>query len=59
MANCKNCKHAIFDEVWGDYKCKINYLVIYDPKDVEHCVYYDKGKPAISENNKYDEEVMD
>ena len=22
MNDCKNCANAIFDEVWGEYKCK-------------------------------------
>ena len=22
MDNCKDCAHAIFDERWGEYKCK-------------------------------------
>ena len=21
MINCKNCEHAIFDQLWGEYKC--------------------------------------
>lgn len=22
MENCKDCAHAIFDETWGEYKCR-------------------------------------
>ena len=55
--NCKTCKHSIFDEIWGDYKCKVNHLVIYNVDDVNDCVYYEKGKPKISKDNTYDKEV--
>lgn len=57
MENCKTCKNAIFDEIWGDYKCKVNHLVIYNAQDVEGCVYYKKGEPKISKDNKYEKEV--
>lgn len=23
MNSCKNCTHKVFDEVWGEYKCKV------------------------------------
>lgn len=57
MENCKTCKNAIFDEIWGDFKCKHSHLVVYNPEDVNGCVHYEKGKPKISENNKYEREV--
>lgn len=27
----------IFDELWGEYKCKILEHRIYDPNDLEEC----------------------
>ena len=50
MDNCSNCKHALFDEIWGEYKCKI------DKK--KHCLEgqlagvkcsgHEKGTPGIA-----------
>lgn len=25
MNTCKNCEHAIFDQLWGEYKCGLKY----------------------------------
>lgn len=30
MNDCRNCGHRIFDEVWGEYKCKLHEHRIYD-----------------------------
>lgn len=30
MNNCKNCEHAIFDEKWGELKCKVKCRRIYE-----------------------------
>jgi hypothetical protein len=29
MSKCESCRHAIFDAVWGEYKCKITKIVMY------------------------------
>ena len=41
--NCKTCEHAIFDEIWGDYKCK-KYEIIVHPDERLDCESYKKGK---------------
>lgn len=37
--NCKNCKHAIFDPVWGEYKCSVLHIRVYDTER-EDCTHY-------------------
>lgn len=47
-ANCMECKNAIFDEVWGEYKCGINKnWIMYAHLDCEH---YAEGKPQLSKH---------
>ena len=41
--NCKNCTHAIFDEVFGEYKCKKLEIHIYDV-DKLSCESHEKKK---------------
>ena len=45
---CKECKHAIFDEIWGEYKCEILKHKIYHPIAVDECLYFEKGNPQKS-----------
>lgn len=28
MLKCKTCANSIFDEIWGEYKCKIHKIRI-------------------------------
>jgi hypothetical protein len=37
--NCKTCKHARFDERWGEYKCIKLYIRVYNPERKD-CVHY-------------------
>jgi hypothetical protein len=48
MGNCKTCKNAIFDETWGEYKCKARETVIYILLDSNECSDYKKGTPEVS-----------
>jgi hypothetical protein len=50
MKDCTNCANALFDEVWGEYKCKEVCHVIYDTDGQVDCIYYKKGKPGISKD---------
>ena len=45
---CSDCEHTIFDQVWGEYKCKKFKHRIYDIEKVEECEGYEKKK----KNNK-------
>lgn len=50
MDNCSNCKNALFDEIWGEYKCKIDKRKHYfDGQAVgAKCSYHKKGTPGIA-----------
>lgn len=52
MANCRDCKHAIFDDVWGEYKCAEHEQVIYDLDEYSGCKVYEKGEPKESKENR-------
>lgn len=52
MVDCKNCKHAIFDELWGEYKCKIKERYIYYTRvEAIDCAHYEK-KPVEKKEEK-------
>lgn len=34
---CPDCVHAIFDETWGEYKCKERKVRIYDASKYASC----------------------
>lgn len=46
MKDCKNCEWAIFDPVWGEYKCEQHQKYIHHTEIAEDCALYeDKLKP--------------
>ena len=40
---CKTCQHGIFDQLWGEYKCKKLTRVI-NTNECDKCEYYNKRK---------------
>jgi len=38
--DCSKCKNAVFDEVWGEYKCKAHGIRIYDISKILSCDEY-------------------
>ena len=42
MNNCETCNNAIFDHVWGEYKCKVTQHRIYEPMENIDCSDYKK-----------------
>lgn len=56
MKNCTNCKYAIFDEIWGEYKCVVYEHTVEQPYDVEPCSEHEKGIPKNLEPGKEDDE---
>lgn len=40
MRCCKDCAHSIFDEQWGEFKCKIAQHVVYDADRIVACKDY-------------------
>lgn len=58
MENCLTCKHAIFNERWGEYKCAELHHTVYIPLDPSECKFYKEGTPKESlEKNDEKEEV--
>ena len=53
---CSSCSNAIFDPLWGEYKCK--KLGIYCYMLPNNCKDYTHGVPDISEEHPdyYEEE---
>ena len=49
--NCTNCANAIFDEVWGEYKCTVLKHRIYDLNMYTSCTAH---KP-VKEEKKNDQ----
>ena len=45
MAHCKECKHSVFDKVWGEFKCKKYMRRIYNPSyQPENCPKFEERK---------------
>ena len=41
---CSTCEHGVFDEIWGEYKCKRQEIYIYDAYTKTECELYEKEK---------------
>ena len=48
MNDCKNCANAVFDEVWGEYKCSVRNHRIYD---VDKYIDCENHKPKEKKKN--------
>ena len=44
VSPCFTCEHAIFDERWGEYKCRHSEKYIYDAFKKTECEDYKKLK---------------
>ena len=51
---CQTCKHALFNELWGDWKCKIGKHFIWH--HVIECPNFVIGEPEVSKEDRYIEE---
>lgn len=51
MNDCTNCANAIFDETWGEHKCKVYEHRIYDVDKYVDCPGH-KAKNNKEENEK-------
>lgn len=54
MGNCETCLNAIFNELWGEYKCKVYQHTVYFPEELTGCKDYKKGTPSISKDDEVD-----
>lgn len=52
MRICKTCEHCIFDEQWGEYKCKKHQHRIYNPMQIGACKGYSQKKKKEKEEKK-------
>lgn len=60
MQTCETCGNAIFDSIWGQYKCGKRKRTVNIVMDADECKYYKKGEPKPSAESKlYDEENSD
>lgn len=49
MKTCASCLHSIFNEQWGEYKCKLRKTAVRNAEDENTCQKYEpkdkkKGK---------------
>lgn len=49
MDNCQHCKNALFNPLWGDYKCKLDGLYRYGEQTMP-CADFKKGTPGTSKD---------
>ncbi len=49
MKNCTTCGNAIFDTIFGEYKCSISKTTVRTPLNID-CGNYKEGKPVDSKN---------
>lgn len=44
MTKCKLCEHAIFDETWGEYKCKVKQRRVPQTEKTMRCKDFKRKK---------------
>jgi hypothetical protein len=54
MLKCKTCANSIFDEIWGEYKCKIHKIRIYKvcSKFAAECLDYKQDLKKSAEEKE-------
>ena len=50
LSNCKDCTHSLFDEKWGEYKCKVGEVRIYDLKKYVTCSFFKSKQNNLSKD---------
>lgn len=51
MSKCSTCENAIFDMLWGEYKCTVRQHMIFHPELYKDCEHYKNGTPKESKTN--------
>ena len=46
--NCKNCKLASFDAMWGEYFCRFWHRIMHNVNHIDDCPDYKEGEPNVS-----------
>lgn len=44
MKKPENCTASIFDELWGEYKCRVKEHVVESLRDCKDCKYFKNKK---------------
>lgn len=57
MNNCIDCEHSVFNQKWGEFKCKKNNITMYILLDASECPNY--KKEAEPKTFKEDEDETD
>lgn len=52
MKSCKTCKNAIFDPLWGLYKCGVLKRTMINPDAKELCRHYKEGTSTDSKQHE-------
>lgn len=55
MNTCKNCEYSIFDEVWGEYKCKVKNRIIYIPRSEYTCKNWKEKTDGTKQSSMADQ----
>lgn len=60
MKRCRTCKNALFDEHWGEIKCKVKKRRIPDPeREAPKCKSYEKtNELAVAAKREADVEEI-
>lgn len=48
MNNCETCANALFDPLWGEYRCSVTKRKATDEEVKNGCNQYKNGKPGVS-----------
>lgn len=59
MQNCTTCANAVFDPLWGEYKCKVRKTTVYILLDSTECRDYKNGTPEKSKEEYVNAPEMD
>lgn len=54
LVRCDNCKHAVFDAMFGEWKCRVYQRQIVEMNGVDNvfemdCMDFHSGKPGLSD----------
>jgi hypothetical protein len=52
--NCTTCGKAVFDKIWGDYKCTAFHVRVQNPLNTGDCGKYVKGTPGEAKDEDFE-----
>lgn len=54
VRNCKFCRHAVFDRIWGEYKCKLYQRTVYDADEITDCDDWLRRQKSLKDKRNAD-----